>query len=1003
MKRILTSLLILAVCAFAAKAEFGTTTTGRGHEILRHNVNQVEMCVSNYGKFGQDETGNNAGCWWPVGSGQNYIYGAGPWFGTVAPGIGKLDTLVTIGYGPHGGEAEYGPGRMGWSVSDEQAIIYMYPAPWPPYDPDRLPMAPAKAISHQDSWCVYNDGDIIYHIAGDTRPIGLEVYQTVYAWNLSTTQDIIFVRYEVINTTEDTLKRCYFGVCTDNDIGNEAAPNNNDIISGIVGQWYVVNGESTYVDNVGYQWQEVEEPGTPPWNPGVIFFDYLQSPWDLVSGEDKDGDGILDQYERDSAYYVNNLPPEMWDVDLDGTPDWRDPSQIPQHGMTAFKRFTLNLEPNVDTERYMTLAGYNFRTGIYEPYDTVPPSPDDQRFLQCSGPFDMPPGDTAIVLVGIGFAHWMGIYQRPDTAMVPVDGTAQFIFDQNWLLPGPPPPPTITLLPGDARITLIWDNVAETTPDPYWDVVGTDPSSPLYDPYYRQYDFEGYRVWKSLTGRTGTWELLASYDMVNGITFEDPDFMPAALEATDTGISHIFTDNNVRNGFVYYYAVTSFDYNTVKTDTGGVIFPTAVWFESGLGGDSVRARRDPANYVPPGEPVIEWVSGNEQITELVSASVALPQGIDPAYPVYIEYAAPQPAVLYGVNVNGNPVPYTAGRYTAYLKDDNGVLDTISYVARIGAGYVPHEVVPPVNGMFLNPDIGTPELPATFEAFDSLTIVSGNYPLSVLVAKVAAPLPFAADSADTGDMHGMWAWRGNNYQVVWSRKSLGSLVNTVTVTDLVTGDVIPYQQYQNNPATVDLGDGWCFTWHGPGQAWSKLSHDTIQTYPTFASAQCTRYLYINGGMIALRSNSYMLDTLLPTEGETWILHANRSYLPPSVYGEVRITGTPGIFTEDAITLNVKVVPNPYIISNEWQAQFVQRRVKFINLPARCTIRIFNLNGELVRTLLHTETSEGGVVNNLGGDEWWDVLSENRQLVASGVYIFHVRSDVGEQVGKFVIVR
>jgi hypothetical protein len=27
----------------------------------------------------------------------------------------------------------------------------------------------------------------------------------------------------------------------------------------------------------------------------------------------------------------------------------------------------------------------------------------------------------------------------------------------------------------------------------------------------------------------------------------------------------------------------------------------------------------------------------------------------------------------------------------------------------------------------------------------------------------------------------------------------------------------------------------------------------------------------------------------------------------------------------------------------------------------------------------------------------------QLVASGVYVFHVQSDVGEQVGKFVIIR
>jgi hypothetical protein len=62
---------------------------------------------------------------------------------------------------------------------------------------------------------------------------------------------------------------------------------------------------------------------------------------------------------------------------------------------------------------------------------------------------------------------------------------------------------------------------------------------------------------------------------------------------------------------------------------------------------------------------------------------------------------------------------------------------------------------------------------------------------------------------------------------------------------------------------------------------------------------------------------------------------------------------------------------------------------------------------VKTLLHRETADFSgqttVPNNAGGDEWWDLLSENRQLISSGVYIFHIQSDIGEQVGKFVIIR
>jgi hypothetical protein len=1006
------------------------TNTGREFQIIRHNINNVELCVSNYGKFGQDETGNNAGCWWPVGSGHSYIYGAGTWVGGIDSVAG--DTLVTIGYTAHGGGGEYAPGLCGMSVSDPQAIIYFHPNPWPPPG-GTFPTAPQTSLSHQDSWCVYNDSDSVYHVAGDTRPIGFEVYQSIHAWNLSLLIDVVFLTFEIKNVSGQNMTDFYLGICADNDIGNEAGNAANDLISAIVGQWYVIDGDSFWIDNLAYQWQYDEEPGTTPYYAAVIGYDLIRTPYDLVDGEDKDGDGILDQYERDSVYFVTNLSPAVWDVDHDGLHDWRDPSEIPQLGMTAFKRFTLNLEPNYDRERYMTLAGYNFYTGAYEPYDTFHVDPDDQRWLQASGPFELMPDSTVTLVLALVFADWMDIFECPDTALVEVDYWAQFCHDMNWFIPGPPPLPGLTLIPGDAKITLVWDNQPEHSADPWFNIVGVDPSSPYYDPFYRQYDFEGYRVWKSMTGQPGSWEMLASFDLSNDIAFTDTAFEPEPLEASNTGLSHIFVDEDVRNGFVYHYAVTSFDYNYVRStydsvfavdsttwyildslgnpidtmwvyqyDTVEVYGPRAIWFESGFRGDSVRARRDPANYVPPSDPIVELVSGNEQLTELVDASVAYPQDINADYPLYIEYLAPDTATLFFTNEHNHQIPYTGGRYTALLKDDARVLDTVGYVVRIGSGYVPHEIVPPVNGMFINSDIGTPELPATFAVFDSVEIVSGSYPANYLVPSIPVPLPAAEDSADTVYMHGLWAWRGNDYQVVWRRKNPGSPVNTVEVTDLVTGELIPYRQYQNTPVTRHLAEGWCFTWHSPATAWSKPSHDTIQAGFVFPVAERTRYLYVNGGMLALRNNSYMYDTILPQEDETWVICANEDYLPPSVYGGVRITGTPGMFTDTAIALNVKVVPNPYIISNEWQMRFVQRRVKFINLPNRCTIRIFNLNGELVRTLLHQETSASGVSNDLGGDEWWNVLNDYDELVASGVYIFHVESDVGEQVGKFVII-
>jgi hypothetical protein len=409
-----------ALCLIGSTAVM--TNASREFQIVRHNGNNVELCVSNYGKFGQDETGNNAGCWWPIGSGHNYIYGAGIWFGTVDSLTG--DTLVSVGYLPYSGASEFAPGRSGMSVNDPDAIIYLYPSTWPP-NPNPYPMAPNMCLSHQDSWCCYNDSDISYHVPGDTRPIGLEVYQTVYVWNLPAIEDVVWFFYDVKNVSGARLNDCHLSVTTDCDIGNVST---NDICTGIVHQMYAIGGDTNFIDYLGYQWQTASVPS------GAIGFDLLQTPFLLEEGHDRDLDGIPDQYERDSVWYVNNLPMSMWDVDNDGVPDWRDASQNPQIGMTAFKQFTVNTEPQLDPARYMTLAGYNYQTGIYEPYDTLIPAAADQRFLMSSGFFDLGPDSIATIAFAIFFADWYGIYGTPDTALVGIDAIVQDYYDMYWYL-----------------------------------------------------------------------------------------------------------------------------------------------------------------------------------------------------------------------------------------------------------------------------------------------------------------------------------------------------------------------------------------------------------------------------------------------------------------------------------------------------------------------------------------------------------------------------------------
>lgn len=104
--------------------------------------------------------------------------------------------------------------------------------------------------------------------------------------------------------------------------------------------------------------------------------------------------------------------------------------------------------------------------------------------------------------------------------------------------------------------------------------------------------------------------------------------------------------------------------------------------------------------------------------------------------------------------------------------------------------------------------------------------------------------------------------------------------------------------------------------------------------------------------------------------------------------VRSTGT------DQDLANIKAVPNPYYLFSENDESTFNRTLKFINLPSNCTITIYNLAGDLVRTLVKEDAS--------ATEMRWDLLNEFSIPVGSGIYIYVVDSpDFGEKVGKMAV--
>ncbi|MEA2063868.1 MAG: hypothetical protein U9P14_09245, partial [Gemmatimonadota bacterium] len=189
---------------------------------------------------------------------------------------------------------------------------------------------------------------------------------------------------------------------------------------------------------------------------------------------------------------------------------------------------------------------------------------------------------------------------------------AHNLYESGFAMPRPPVVPNVRLIPGNHQVTITWDNISEFSRDGFYDQYagqGTD---------YLEYDFEGYRVYRSTSGEANDAQLLAQFDLKNGIVLEtgimnekvkilDEDGNEVEEEAVtttythtkgiseydaaagaryglgqDAGLRYSFIDryeerveyglkatnqHRLTNGFRYFYAVTAYDWNgTNKSD-----------------------------------------------------------------------------------------------------------------------------------------------------------------------------------------------------------------------------------------------------------------------------------------------------------------------------------------------------------------------------------------------------------------------------------------------------
>ncbi|PWB72016.1 hypothetical protein C3F09_07120 [candidate division GN15 bacterium] len=197
---------------------------------------------------------------------------------------------------------------------------------------------------------------------------------------------------------------------------------------------------------------------------------------------------------------------------------------------------------------------------------------------------------------------------------------------------------------------------------------------------------------------------------------------------------------------------------------------------------------------------------------------------------------------------------------------------------------------------------------------------------------------------------------------------------------------------------------------PDSALATLPSDTLQKY------------FMPDGWLKYYEYEVVLEPLLPTVPYYVNVTAFDFGSPSSGLASLETSPTIGskvAFPQgpppagDTWKDSVYVYPNPYRINGNYLADGFEgrdantrdnapdrkRMVNFANLPPTCTIRIYTLDGDLVKEINHKVDP----ADPLSSHDRWDLITRNTQLVVSGLYYWTVEDDKGNvQIGKLVVI-
>ena len=859
---------------------------------------------------------------------------------------------------------------------------------WPGYwalDPD--PESPTfgqeiegEFVSSKDIFYIMNDKYNGIRLGDEVNvgfPIGFDMEVSGYSYGTRVYEDIVFFNYNLIYRDDitdpsrqyhnGTIDSLYFGFLIDPDLPGRDPEGNTGYEPGWAEDDYCIADTDRNIF-VMFDKDAYCKDVDAPYNEGpisAIAVAYLKTPKDV---------GLT------GFHFFSQ-------EDFDAEPGGQKMERI-IYAMASGKKEILALQ---DQQKYFHGDDPHFDdlSQLQSWQEKDPPgSRVDPWFMITSGPFSASPGDTLEL-------HFCIVGGRDDPGPLDAAGfptnpyevrfkdvldnydKAMDLYSNKFIGTGPPLTPTLNaagtktlddnnvpvIYAEDGKVTLYWDDAAEKSKD-----ILT-----------KEEDFEGYKIYKAYFDRdrnyidwgqeiyeitpTGTVGDILGYvpvfqcDLDNDYSGIDP-FQSWFYVGNNSGIVHSWTDTDVINGVRYRYCITAYDryyedrqFNCNETTRGNSPKDFNVV-------DVIPGVR-PTGFISPG--------------------------------AYVTHTRGQ----------------GKGSIDVEIVDPNNITDHTYHIAFIDSPGVNFQVIDATNDMILvdSYPINDENIPIT----DGFRVAVNSVGVFGGISSIEDEFGNNVEGNENTDVNNSWYVDGVEFRGDFEAKisdyeirftSSGSAVGTRLSPNVEIKENVPFEVWnttsnvQINAIVLDNGD----LKYNEGERIYIVN----SAYENLSIGSTYSLNIINEVPLYVTIFNAPADTMAlpPVEGQIVKITTNRAHTPKDLY-EITFDAIAFSKTTESDLDMIRVVPNPYVVSSKTElytgsSSYDQHEVRFTHLPPKCTINIFTLTGDKVRTIEHESQSYG--------EARWDLLSEENLEVSYGIYIYVVKIPDGTvKVGKMAIVK